>query len=572
MMKMKTTHILMAAALLASGCTKKLDYSYDNRVNQQPVTGSAMRLVNLAGATELSINGQQLTSYLAPDFEGGYGPDQTRGTRWFPENGRLGTTYTIPAELLKSGRADSIMFSSLSQKAGAPPPRPFSAVEDVNKPTDYYFVRYRPNPAGFTDSLFRIPRDISPAVDAAGCKIRLLNLSATPNGNSMPGLFRYGPMSVTLADGTAIPGLSNVAPGTYSGYVELPYGTYQFKVLNSEGKEVPASGSYNTTNPVTGTLMDLQGTPGIGGQKDTWLTFAPIRTYQPGGVYTIVVSCAYETKVPTGNPNGETTNTENNIFRIIADVSEPVNLSYARVQGVNAAAGRKVSWQIDGQPLGAELQYTKQTTYNRYITGTHIVKALGEGGQVLAEANLPLQPGDNLTLWCYNRKDGTPAISISANNLSGKYFGGTAIEDGSYGTFKDAWPFWIRFMNFCPDLDEVTFTADNGYPFPNLTTVPNMAAQHIALGTPVTDNPYVMMWVNFPNRVFAYASRPGTLPGDWLRNITPLVSRNFIARPELYKTPELPQSEPGVYTVALVGSTAANATEKARMIIVKHNN
>ncbi|WP_089901333.1 DUF4397 domain-containing protein [Chitinophaga arvensicola] len=573
-MKMKTTHILMAAAVLLTACSKKLDYSYDNRVNQQPLTASTMRLVNLAGATELQINGQKLTSFTAPDFEGGYGPDQTRGTRWFPENGRLGTTYTIPAALLKNGRADSIMFSSLSQKVGAPPARPFSAVEDVNKPADYYFVRFRPNQAGFIDSLFRIPRDISPAVDAGSCKVRLLNLSSTPDGHSVPGLYRNGPMSVTLADGTAIPGLSNVAPGAYSAYVELPYGTYQFKVLNSEGKEVPASGSYNTTNPVTGTLMDLQGTPGIGGNKDTWLTFAPIKTYQPGGIYTIVVAGSMETKIPTGNPNGETTNTESNIFRIIADVPEPVNISYARIQGVNAAAGKTISWQVDGQPMGAALPYTKQTTYSRYTTGTHIVKALGDGGQVLAESSLPLQPGDNLTLWYYHRKDGTPAISVSANNMSGKYFGGTATEDGSYGIFKDAWPFWIRFMNFCPDMEEVTFTADNGLPFPGLNTLPNTnsAAQHIALGAPMTDNPYVMMYVNFPSRIFSYASHPGVLPGDWIRSITPLTSRNFIARPELYKTPELPQSEPGVYTVALVGSTAANATEKARMIIVKHNN
>ncbi|MGF6928287.1 hypothetical protein QFZ48_003787 [Chitinophaga sp. W2I13] len=572
MMKMKITYIGMAAALLFSACSKKLDYTYDNRFIQQPVTASTVRLVNLVGATELTIAGQPLTSFIAPDDEGYYGPNETRATRWFPENGRLGTTFTIPAELLKNGRADSILFSSLSPKLSVPPPRPFSVQEEVNNPSDYYFVRFRPNAAGFTDSLFRIPRAVSPASDPAGFKVRLLNLSSMPAGNSMPGLFRHGPMTLTLADGTAVPGLTNIMPGAYSGYVELPYGTYQFKVLSSEGKEVPASGEYNLLNPVTGTLMDQQGTPGIGGNKDTWLTYAPLKTFQPGGIYTIVVAYNYDTKVPTGNPNGETTITENNSFRIIADISEPVNMTYARMQGINVAAGRKISWQVDGQPMGATLDYTQQTTYSRYITGTHIVKAIDEKGQVLAERSLPLQPGDNLTLWYYQHKDGAPAITFSANNLSGKFYGGTATDNGTYGMFKDSYPCWIRFMNFCPDLEEMTFTTDNGLPFPNPVNIPNAAAQHIELGTPVTDNPYVMMFVNFPQRILAYASAPGILPGNWIRTITPLKSRQFIARPELYKTPELPQSEPGIYTVALIGSTSANATEKARMIIVKHNN
>ncbi|HEY9258115.1 hypothetical protein [Chitinophaga sp.] len=566
---MKITYILLTAAVMMTACSKKLDYSYDNRVVQQPMTASAIRLVNLGGATELSVGGKQLTSYMKPDPEGYYGPNETKGTFWFQESGRLGTTYTIPRELLKDGRADSILFSSLSFRNAVPPPRPFRAIDDDAHPNDYYFVRFRPNPDGFPDSLFVIPRGVSPAADPAGFKLRLLNLSSAA-GNGVPdGFFRTGPMSVTLADGTTVPGLSNIAPGQYSDYVELPYGTYQFKVLNAEGKEVSGSNSlYNVLNPATGTLMDLLGTPGIGGYKDTWLTYAPVKTYQPGGIYTIVVANTYEANIPTGNPNGETSKSENNNVRIIADITEPVNTTYARIQGVNAAAGKKIGWQVDAQPLGGTLAFGKQTNYNRYITGTHIVKALGEDGKLLAESNIDLQPADNLTAWLYTRKDGTSAIAMVANNLSGKFYGGTSTDNGTNGMFKDIYPFWIRFMNFCPDLDEVTFTQDNG----QLIRGAGQASQHLYPGKPATSEPYERMLVNFPYTILAYASAPGIAPGDWLRSVAPLKSRQFIARPELYKTPELPQSEPGIYTVALIGSTAPNATEKARMIIVKHNN
>ncbi|MBS0027550.1 hypothetical protein ACTJJ0_20090 [Chitinophaga sp. 22321] len=567
---MKTTYILIAAAML-SACSKKLDYSYDNRVIQYPVTPSAIRLINLYGATDLSIGSKRLTSYAEPDREGVYGPDETRGTIYFPETGRLGLTFTIPRDMVKNGGwVDSIMFTSLSKRFPLPLPRPLRAKDDDTHPNDYYFAHFRPNPAGFMDSLFVIPRGISPAADPAGFKIRLLNLSSTITAGIPAGIFRNGPMSLTLADGTTVPGLSNVAPGKYSDYVEMPYGTYQFKVLDNEGKEVPATGSmYNLLNPITGTLMDINGTPGVGGSKDTWLTYAPLKTFQPGGIYTIVVTTTYDANIPTGNPNGETYKSENNTFRIIADIPEPVNITYARLQGVNAAAGKKISWQVDGQALGGVLAFAKQTTYNRYITGMHTVKALGENGQVLAESNLTMQPADNLTAWLYTRKDGSTAISFSANNLSGKFFDGTATDNGSYAVMKDTYPFWLRFMNFCPDLEEVSFTQDNGQPFKALST---LAFQHIYLGKPATDLPYVMQIVNFSQPIMAYASAPGVVPGNWLRNITPLRSHDFIAHPELYKTPEIPQSEPGVYTVALVGSTAPNATEKARMIIVKHNN
>jgi hypothetical protein len=51
-----------------------------------------------------------------------------------------------------------------------------------------------------------------------------------------------------------------------------------------------------------------------------------------------------------------------------------------------------------------------------------------------------------------------------------------------------------------------------------------------------------------------------------------LTGQHLIARPELYVRGGLPNHEPGIYTIALVGSTSASApaNQKAKMIILKH--
>jgi hypothetical protein len=567
MMKTKiiNTCLLLLAILVSGSCKKKLDFTYDNRITRQPVAASSIRLVNLVAATDLSVNGQPLTSYIPPGKDGSYGPDQTKGTVYFPETGRLGTTFYIPQSFVNpDGWADSIVFSSF---LGLPASRPYRAKDDFNHPHDYYYVRFRPNMGANVDSLFDIPRSVSPPTDPASFKVRLLNLSSTSNGYSVPGLFRKGPMSLVWSDGTMIPGLAGIAPGAYSDYVEIPFGSYQFKVLDNNGREVQANSSL-VLNPATGTVMDSYGTPGPGGRSDTWLTYAPFKTFQPGGVYTIAISSSYDCVITTGNPNGETVTTEANTYRIIADISEPVNLTYGRIQAINAMPGKEVSWQVNGVALGDVLSFSQQTGYGRYVTGSNIVQALDKNGVVLASINLTLQPGDNLTAWLYADKSGAPAIVPVANNMSAIYYNDNASEDGSYSMYKDGYPFWIRFINLCPALDEVTFTTDNGQLFPvNPGTYVTSATQHILFGKAVTQDPYAQLIINAPGKVLAYASKPGVLPGDWLQQITTLKSSDFIANPGLYKSTPLPNREPGIYTVAMVG----NSLSTARMIIVKHN-
>lgn len=559
--------LLLAALAGAVSCKKKVDTLYDNRLEQEPVTSSSTRLINLAGANELQIAGQKLTSFIPADKEGGYGADQTRPTVYFPETGRLGASFTVPLSLVDAhGMIRDIIFSSTSVKVASPAPRPFTAKDDYNHPTDYYFAWFTPNKNGLLDSLFAIPREVSPAGNPKYCKVRLLNLS------TMADQFHTGSMSLAWADGSAVAGLGNVAPGSYSDYIEIPFGSYQFKVLDANGREVPAKGSTdminNILNPQTGTMMSLtaaNGTPGTSGFADTWLSYAPLKTYQPGGIYTIVVGSMPGYNLPTGSP-GETVPAITNAFQIIADGKEPVNMTYSRMQAVNVLAGKEVSWQVDGKALGQSLAYTGQTAYSRFITGTHHVKVLDKQGATLVEADWQLMPGDNITAWVYAARDGKPAISFSANNLSGKYYSGVSGNDGSYASLQDKNPWWVRFMNFCADEDEVSFMAANGQ---NFTTTGNKAYTHIQLGQAVTDDEYLRLAVNAPISILAYASRPGVLPGDWISAIAPLQNSRFIANPALYQTAGKPNSEPGIYTVALVGNTAAG--EKPAMIIIKHN-
>ena len=569
---MKRSFIYLTSLLLLAGvssCQKKLDVDYDNRLDQQPAVSSATRIMSLTGATELEINGQRLTSFMMPDKEGGYGSDQTRPTLYFPESGRLTTSFTVPLQFADAeGVIKNIRFSSLSAKSIVAPTRNFNAKNDYNNPRDYYHVFFSPNTGGLVDSLFSIPRSISPSANPQHFKIRLLNLGSNTDR------FHTGALSVVLSNGQKITGLENIAAGSYSDYVELPFGTYQFRVLDAAGKQLPGKGStagdIYVLNPETGTLMrSNNGVEGISGFRDTWLTYAPLKSYQPGGVYTIAVASAASYSLPTGSP-GETISTNTNLFQVFSDISEPVNQTYARMQAVNLVPGQEVNWQVNGQELGGSLLFTAATSYGRYTTGVQHVKVRNVQGAVLAEADLLLSPGDNITAWAYKNKEGQTAISFSANNLSSRYFGGTTGNDGSNSVLQDPFPHWVRFMNFCADIDEVSFTANNGQAFPGQN---NAAALHLLLGKAVIDDPYVRMTVNNSSSLLAYASKPNVLPGDWMSDIVALPGMAFITNPALYPVTAMPNSEPGVYTVVLAGTTKAGAPagEKARMIIIKHN-
>jgi hypothetical protein len=564
-----TAYLLLLVVPLAMGaCKKKIDFEYDNRPDTLPVSNSNTRLVNLAGYREIQIGDKRLTSFMQPNADGGYGtPGTMRVTKYFPETGQLSTTYSIPTEFIGGdGYIRNIYLSAMGSRDITPMIAPFDLKDQGRIPMDYYVACYTEKADYSEGVVFPVQRSVSASNNPANFRVRVLNLSSSPDQYG-----RQGNVTLSWADGTPVNTVtSHIQRGGYSDYIELPYGTHQLKILNDDGREVPykSPGSLvgiNIINPVTGTLMAIgEGDPGPAGFNDSWLTYAPLRTYQPGGVYTIVVSGMGGYGYANPGSNGEVLGVFTNCFQVINDVSEPVNSNYARVQGVNTIAGREVKWKIDGKDLGTTA-YTAQTNYSAVIIGEHTMQVTDLQGAVLAEQKISLQAGDNISAWSYLTKNGAAAISISSNNLSGIYSLAVNGNDGSYAGKKDAFPYWVQFMNFCPDLDEATFTARNGTP------LSGESSRHVLFGKAKTEYVYTSMGRNFSTELLVYASTPSITPGNWVSSITPLKASTFIKNIDLYKTPNKPNSESGIYTVALVGSTAAGATEKAKLILIKHN-
>lgn len=539
-----------------SACKKdKLDMDYDNRKVTDARRNSTVRVVNLAGYNQAIVNGDTLTNYVVRDPNGGMS-ESYPGTLYFKDNGRLGTTWTIPQDLFVNGaltlKSQEINFN------GSGPASEFM-VKEEQQPVDYYMLTtlLTGQPA-----YLQVPRAVSAASDPSKFKIRILNLASNVNPSDGVEDLR-GPLSLAWADGTAVSTTtSNIQPGQYSDYIELPYGAAQFKVLTAQGFQVSAL----TSEVIKADNSTLE--------YASNLTYAPIKTYFPGGVYTIVISAQLTTIPYPGTTTGETIKVNQNGFRIINDISDPANLTYSRLQAVNAMPGMEgVKVTVNGQVLGTPMSYTGHTNYQAFITGTYKVEALNASGAKLAETELKLEANKNFSLWLFPDVNGNPVIQPVANDLSGTYFSG-GTDDASSGYLKKAFPFNIRFLNFCPDFPYLTVTANDGADFSGFFPVNPAAVNNLMPGVSPINAPYLSVRQESDAYQFmAFRSTPAIIPVVWAKDIPVLDGQNLIARPELYVRTGLPNHEPGIYTIALVGSTKANApaAQKAKMIILKHN-
>ncbi len=570
-------HFAVGLMLLAMGmlsCKKeKLDHSYDNRPDIAVSGNSTVRLINMTDNNQLSVNGEKLTSYLiirpTPGQETLF-----PGTYWFPTNGKLGSSFTVPRQFLTNGSAeistDFLQYSLSRDSFG------FKVTEDYSKPKDYFMMRGLPFTAAVAPRVIEVPREVTAPSKAGYFKIRIVNLANTVN-SSWGSEDVAKPLTLAYADGTPVSAnTSNINTQTWSPYVELPYGTYQFKVLTPDGIEVRASGGNSLENtymsePATSNLMRMVN-GGIPNAVSSGLTYAPLRSYQPGGVYTIVVGLDHLTMLNVYGIPGETAAYYQNDFRVIADVSEPLNTDYYRLQAVQANVDEgQVSFRVNGTKLG-DAGYTAATDYSICVAGQATIEAVNAAGAVLATTTQRFLAGQNYTAWLYKTPEGKAAISMVANNLTGSWYevlSGTdnTGQDGSLNRLAHTYPFNYRFLNLCPDLPYASFTYDNGQPAGAASTSRNLQP-----GVPVTDLPYARSMQDAAAYQFmVYKSSPTVYPGNWISTIPVLKSTSFIAHPDRY-TRVKPVHEPGVYTVALVGRLAANQPEakSAKMIIIKH--
>ncbi len=562
--------LLFAGSFLS--CKKdKSDYFYDNRPVTDVRGNSLLRLVNLKGGNQLIVNGDSLTNFkLIIPLPGG-GEPLSPGTPYFPEKGVLGTTWTIPRQLLKSGKAfivtDMLAYQTRRDSLA------FEVEEKNNTPLDYYILQGNYWTVKDLPRVMEVPRSASSPEKAGYFKIRLLNLAdeLKPQGDPVENV--AVPLTLTYADGTPVSAAtSNVGSRQVSDYVEVPYGVYQFRVLTPQGTQVTATGGTyeeftNIIDPATSTLV--KGVPGVPHTVSTNLTYAPVKTYQAGGIYTIVVGAnMFVTPYYTGG-SGETRTAMQNGFRVIADISEPANTTYTRLQAAHVLPGEgNITIKVNGKSL-ADLAYAGHSEYEIYVAGEANIEAINAQGTVIATMKAALGAGLNYTAWVYRRPDGKAAISLVSNNLSGGfYYPEGNGQDGVNNRRQQQFPFNIRFLNFCSDLPYVSFTSNNGQPLGGYESTRNLEPGK----TPV-DLPYVRFGqAQAEYQFMAYRSSPAVYPGSWLSDIPVLKSTDFIARPELYVRGALPAHEPGVFSVALIGqlNNTMPEAQRAKMIIVKH--
>lgn len=565
--------VCMTALIVWGGCSKaKLDQRSGNQPTTSVLTSSTVRLVNLGGFTDMAINGARLTSFTPPL------PDGTRypyPTPYFPATGVLGTTYYIPKQFLDandSARIQLMQLFILGAGNFIDSTYSFGVKENYNHPKDYYWVYSRtaafPYSMSYYDSLYVIPRAVSPATDPTHILVRLVNFSSAPDDANLT-----GPMSLTFADGSPVSvSTSQVAPGKYSEYVELPYGAYQFKVLTATNAQVPGAPVNMLTNIITDNLNTAV-MQGMG------VTYAPVQTFKPGGVYSIVVSVNHHFEYPSGGA-GETVKKDHNAWSVITDVAPPVNLTYARIQAANAVPGGALNILVDGAVLARGLAYDSAGNYQTFVTGTHRVSIEDGNGKELAGRQLELQPNTNFTVWAFPSGGGVDLLPVQ-NNLSGSRnasFNGDGSDTGPT-TMYTGLPYMVRFLNFCPDLPYVTFTQADGALFTDNALSTALAAQNLPFGSNLSSSqvpfPYVSYNINggISPQIQVYHSQPSIVPGDWLSDISALKQTDFITMPAADYPAGLPTGEPGIYTVALTGRRGVHvpAGQETKLIIVKHN-
>ncbi len=625
--KMNIVLVLLKLALILLlfdliSCVKpKLDSSNPLQTNLF-TANSSIKIFNLSNITSLSINNTPLLTTSGPT---------SIGSSLLPTNFSLGianlslVTFTIPYSLLNKDGSAHLNITYLN-----PLTNTLNSVKDTtlydspNQPYDYYY---------FGSHFLKLVRSVTSVNSPQDIKIRIVNFgtqdsifSSNANGsNSKTKFGTFAPLTLTYSDGSPVSsGLSNIPPGQSSSYTEIPYGTYQFKLFanNSLGKidythqlyetgKAPLNYSPDGFSPV------YQSGPQIG--------YSPlIRTFKPGGSYTIFVLPNYINIDPgdsispiTGGMFGASAVGSINEYRTLTDNSLSVNYYFGKIQAVNAFPNKTVRFTIDDAPINwlnevaDTIPFAMATEVNIYTQGTHTVKVYDLQGNLLIEQSLTLSPYDHYTAWFIN-KSGQAYLSFSSVDYLGTtYLTGTnfTTDDGNNGSLRvssgNGKNSICRFLNMSADIPYVTFTNDaqlftstaasnvssssTGLQYDTL--IYQSASVNLPQGQTVIYDPYIsFQYFPFqsvhtntinsfiypaPQIIRAYASSiaPNVqLPGALLTQISPITPSDFIANPGIYSMGNPPNTETGVFTIALIGnSRSSNSTDKARFFILKHN-
>ncbi|MGN7723462.1 DUF4397 domain-containing protein [Chitinophaga sp. 22620] len=555
--------------LLISSCSKtKLDHIIEHPDPRDQGELSGVRIINSVEFQHVMANGDSLTNFklinggvdsYTPPFSGLWSNGQP-GTAYFPLNGFLGREWRIPKALFReNGRLD-LFFQSL---VGYPNNNVDPAIsfkigltiqQKDNRKMDYY-LGYHPDHGDY----FVTERDETPPSKPENIRLRVINLTTDQGVGTAyfpaPQPDVHGPVTLAYADGRPVSPVTTQV-GTVnrvSDYIELPAGTYQFRVISKDGWMIPGTDGASEHMLIDPATFSISSQPNFAeAPVSSYLVHAPIHSFQPGGVYTILVYPSSFGYFITGFY--EATKFSQNAFRIIQDNTPAANLNYARVQGFNALPGTGVSLRLGGKTAG-RMAYGEASAFQHLPVGETDIQLLDDAGKVLMSATHLIRANQHYTIFAFPDAAGRPQMTVMPSDLSGN---------------NTPMPHRKRFINLCPDIPYATFTTNNGAP------LGGKQVSNLQPGIAATEDPYVDgHTMRAPYEVLAYRSAPGTVPGVWADDIPVLHSHDFIANEQLYArfNGKLPVQEPGYYTVALIGRTGANVPQayKAKMVIIKHN-
>ncbi|WP_437918026.1 hypothetical protein [Sphingobacterium sp. LRF_L2] len=562
------TYVAIMGLSLSSCDKDKVDVSIAAPLMEHELSNSRIVMFNQQ-YEQVVANGKMVTNIVRP-YE---------GSEYFPDRGMYGgiwqaPVWEIPQELFEEGTIDFYMNKAIDN--GDQNSLNFTVEEDNTVHLDHYII---PPLLDGSAEIVTTERSVASSSKPDHFKIRVLNLTRkVSNGNVIEDV--SGPVTLAYADGSAVHKATTAIPVDNGGseYIELPYGTYQFKLLTADGRQISGNNIENdngdnlviSIDPATSRATTQTGA------GSALLTYAPIKTYQPGGVYTLVV-CPMQF--------GGTV--QNGFVRIVDNII-PINSAYARVQAVNAHIGQLVSFYVNGEELQSNLAYNNYSAYKIVSTGDVKVEARAASGEIIASTTSHVDAGANVSAWLYTNTEGIAELKMVFNDLSGVAYRGINSDDAYYNKQTYDMPLAFRFLNLSADFEQVSFTMNDGKSL--LTDNPfnlqyrgytyakdESAVYNLEPGKIPVKFPYVYFHFNSttPFDLFVFRSNAGTIPGVWANDVPVFASSGFVDNAELYSQVgrTVPTYETGYYTLALIGRTGADvpAAEKAKVWKVKHN-
>ncbi|MVZ62586.1 hypothetical protein [Sphingobacterium humi] len=576
--------VILWTSILFIACKKdKIDFSYLQA--EQKISLSNTRIINFGKFKHVVLNGDTIT-YKGKNLINGNPP-----AKYFQEpGGLLGENWTIPTQLFENNK--SLAFELINEEGLS---NKFTIPADSNKQMDYYTL---PTEGYGQPWVVPIPRDQTPVTKKDHFKIRIINLTkimpplpvpVDPDFGPLENL--YGAVSLAYADGSLVSSkTTNIdVKNRVSDYVEVPYGTYQFKILTADGRQISAAvhgvnSNYfpeRIINPKTSRINFLIQNFMILSNN----TYAPLEGFEAGGTYTIVV-LPQKMLYGTSMFNPSILEGYQNQFKILEDSPISRNQSFFKIQGVNAGIDQKIRFFVNGKSISKVLGYGEYSEPEILLKQNPMYCEIKNiNGKLLKKIDLAVQINQNISLYAWEDQHNKLNITPVSNQLSPELNKGYSSEFGEFNRVEYTSYAGFRFLNFSPDEQLINFVIDKAsIQFGNneiLDLWKNLENRNLNLepGIPKLIDPYSIrdekysLLYSFPFKIDVFRSKSKDItPGTIIPNVQSFLSSAFVLKPELYTKVgrDVPSFTGGIYSVVLIGRTKKDADLPAKIISIKH--